>query len=136
MSNKITIAVKCPACGTSLMSEDHEIDDLPSIKIQAKIGPQIGLVYLSQVYGSYSKEFENVDDSNGLIADFSCPNCDQAFPVEALCECKAPMIGLQLQVGGMIKFCSRNGCRRHSLEFEDIDDAFLLFRSQDDSRLS
>ena len=135
MSNKIRIQVKCPACGASLMNEDHKIDDLASIRLQAKIGPKIGFVYLSQVYGSYSKEFEDIDDNNGLIADFSCPNCDQAFPVETLCECKAPMIGIQLQVGGMIKFCSRNGCQRHSLEFEDIDDAFLLFRSQDESRL-
>jgi len=136
MSNQINIAVKCPACGASLMNEDHQIDGLPAVRLQAKVGPQIGFVYLSQIYGSYKKHFVDVDEEDGLIADFSCPNCDQAFPVEGICECKAPMIGLQLQVGGMIKFCSRNGCRRHSLEFEDIDDVFLLFRSQDDSRLT
>lgn len=31
----------------------------------------------------------------------------------------------------MIKFCTPNGCKKHFLEFEDVDDAFRLFRSQD-----
>ena len=49
--------------------------------------------------------------------------------------CQAPVIGLSLASGGIIKVCSRNGCRHHSLEFEDSRDALELFRNQDASGL-
>ena len=117
------------------MTEKVLIDGLPAIELEAKLGEKIGKIYLSQEYGSYEKVFENVDDVVGSVAVFSCPHCHQPFPVVQICECKAPMIGLQLEVGGMIKICSRNGCKRHSLEFEDVNDAFMLFMRQDKTGL-
>jgi len=135
MSHRIQIPVKCPECGKSLMTEKIIIDGLPAIELEAKSGEKLGKIYLSQEYGSYEKVFENVDDVVGSVAIFSCPHCHQPFPVMQICDCKAPMIGLQLQVGGMIKICSRNGCKRHALEFEDVNDAFMLFMRQDKTGL-
>jgi len=46
------------------------------------------------------------------------------------------MVGISLKIGGTIKFCTRNGCTCHSLEFESVDDAFMLFQSQNGSGLA
>lgn len=135
MTHQINIPVKCPECHKSLMNKNVLIDDLPAIELEAKLGEKVGKVFLSQIYGSYEKKFENVEDMVGSVAVFSCPHCHQPFPVIQLCECRAPMVGMQLEVGGMIKICSRNGCKRHSLEFEDVNDAFMLLMRGDHTGL-
>lgn len=136
MTYSIRIRVRCPECGTSLMNPKQSVDHLESIHFLVKIGDRIGNLYLSQIYGSYNKTFDGVDDVKGAIVECSCPHCHGPFPMFGQCEdCKAPMIGLDLEVGGMIKVCSRNGCKKHSLEFENIDDAYSLFQSQDDTGL-
>ncbi len=136
MSNQINIPLKCSSCGKSLMNPDETIDNLPSIALAANIAGKTGMVFLSQVYGSYAKAFHGVENIEGSIADLSCPHCHEPFPVSQICECHAPLVALQLQVGGAIKLCTRNGCKRHSLEFENVDDAFYLFRCQDESHLA
>jgi len=117
------------------MDPDVSTDDLPSIALEAKIGGHVGRLYLSQVYGSYNKRFSEVEDIDDSIAEFSCPHCHRPFPVHQICDCGAPMIGLNLQTGGVIKICTRNGCKNHSLEFTDANDAYRLFQSQDRSGL-
>jgi len=47
-----------------------------------------------------------------------------------------PIVGIQLKVGGTIKVCSRKGCKNHSLEFTNVNDAVELFQSQDKTGLS
>ena len=135
MNGVIKILVKCPACGKSLMNPDVRLDDLPSIDLEVKIGKKVGHIYLSQVYGSYNKKFDGVDDIDGVIYSLFCPDCGKPLPVYQTCECKAPIVGLQLQAGGIIKICSRNGCKNHSLEFTNVNDAFELFQSQDKTGL-
>ena len=131
MSHQIQISVKCPNCHESMINEDVLIDELPAIDLEAKIGEKVGKIYLSQIYGSYTKKFEKVEDVVGSIAILSCPVCHQPLPVIQNCECRAPLVGMQLEVGGTIKICSRNGCKRHSLEFEDVNDAFMLLMKGD-----
>jgi hypothetical protein len=136
MDPGIHIHVQCPHCGVSLMTPKPQIDHLDSIQFLVKIGSRIGHLYLSQVYGSYAKIFENVENLPEVVVECSCPHCFRPFPVHQTCaSCNAPIIGLDLKVGGVIKVCSRNGCKHHSLEFEDSQDAFNLFRSQDPSGL-
>jgi hypothetical protein len=135
MVSQIKILVKCPNCNKSLMHPELRVDDLPAIDLQAKVHDKMGHIYLSQIYGSYNKSFENVDDVPGSVVEVSCPLCNSPFPVHATCECKAPMIGFSLQLGGTIKICTRNGCKNHSLEFVDANHAFSLFQSQDESRM-
>ena len=135
MGASVKIQVKCPACDESLMNSSVRIDDLPSIGLEAKVGEKKGHIYLSQVYGSYKKALENVDDIERSVAELFCPHCHRGLPQEATCTCTAPIVSLTLQIGGMVKFCSRNGCQKHSLEFEDVDTAYRLFKSQDDSYL-
>jgi len=128
---QIKILVKCPICGESIMQDEPEIDQLPNIHFLAKIQDKLGHLYLSQIYGSYNKIFDGVDNVHDSIVECSCPRCFEPFPIRGECECKAPIVLLGLQVGGSIKVCSRNGCKHHSLEFEDANSAFTLFKSQD-----
>ncbi len=136
MAHGIHIHVKCPTCEVSLMNPDLQVDELASIQLLVKIGNQIGHLYLSQVYGSYEKHFEGVENIPDAVIECSCPHCYSPFPVHKACgNCAAAIIGLDLKVGGIIKVCSRNGCKHHSLEFEDSQDALNLFRSQNGSGL-
>jgi hypothetical protein len=136
MAHGLHIQVKCPHCGKSLMTPEPKIDQLDSIQFLSKIGNRIGHLYLSQVYGSYEKIFENIEDLPDAVVECSCPHCYRPFPVHHACgSCSAAVIGLDLKVGGIIKVCTRNGCAHHSLEFEDSQDALNLFRSQDPSGL-
>jgi len=127
----INVAVKCPRCGHSLMNPRAEVDGLPGIDLEAMVRSRLGHVFLSQVYGCYDKQFSGVEDVEGSIASFSCPHCHEPLPVVGDCDdCGAPMIELRLQIGGLVKICTRNGCRKHALEFEDADQLFELFESQ------
>jgi hypothetical protein len=136
MAHGLHIQVKCPHCGKSLMTPEPKIDQLESIQFLAKIGNRIGHIFLSQVYGSYEKIFENIEDLPDAVVECSCPHCYRPFPVHHACgSCSAAVIALDLKVGGIIKVCTRNGCPHHSLEFEDSQDALNLFRSQDPSGL-
>ncbi|GBC63580.1 hypothetical protein DENIS_4578 [Desulfonema ishimotonii] len=136
MTNLITVSVRCPNCRQSLMNPGKRIDDLPSIAFQAKVADKIGQIYLSQIYGSYHKLFEGVEDIADAVIECSCPHCHTPFPVSRVCDCKAPVISINLQIGGTINVCTRNGCKHHSAEFENLDDAFMLFQNQDETRYS
>lgn len=135
MGSQLRLTVKCPACGKPLMNPDVVVDGLPSIQLAVRTAGETGDVYLSQVYGSYAKRFDHVADVPGSITPFCCPHCDASFKAQHPCECGAPMIWVHLIMGGTVNFCTRNGCTRHSLEFEDPDEAFILFQSQDETGL-
>ncbi|MBF0232230.1 MAG: hypothetical protein HQK62_09590 [Desulfamplus sp.] len=130
MMSQINVKVNCPSCQKSLINPEVKIDDLPSIEISAKISGKSGRVYLSQVYGSYQKIFVGVEDIPDTVVDCACPQCRKPFPVQKVCSCNAPVSTLNLEIGGRINFCTRNGCKHHSVEFENIDDAYLLFQQQ------
>jgi len=135
MPDSIKIQVTCPNCRKSIMAPDSKVDNLPGIEFSAKVRKSVGKIYLSQIYGSDNKAFIGVDNIKGSIIECSCSQCHQPFPFQHMCECKAPVIGLDLVVGGVIKVCTRNGCGWHALEFENIDDAMNLFKSQDGASL-
>lgn len=126
----ILVHVKCGGCGHSLMNPNLEIDGVPSIDLEAKVRAKLGHIYLSQVYGSYETSFSGVEDIPGSIAAFSCPHCHEPFPVARICSCGAPQMSLCLEIGGTIRFCARNGCREHAIEFERVTDLFRVFESQ------
>jgi hypothetical protein len=132
MSHEIRVQVNCPNCNGSLMEPEVQLDGFDSIFFLAKVGNSIGQLYLSQIYGSYNKIFRHVEDIIGSIVECSCPRCNTPFPVVGSCKCTAPIIALNLKNGGNINVCTRNGCKKHSLEFEDINAAFSLFRNQDE----
>lgn len=131
MTHQLKLQLSCPNCKQSLMTPERQIDGLDAVQITAKVLDSTGDIFLSQVYGSYNKEFADVKDVEGSVIEGLCPHCNALFPIHQMCECGAPLFSLSLQGGGLINICSRNGCKRHSLEFENADDAFELFRRLD-----
>ncbi len=125
--NQIVLKVKCPKCGKSLMDPEHKLDNMPGIRLKIKHQQQSGLIWLSSVYGSFEVKSE-IPLMDGEIYEFSCPFCKLVFSNEVKCvACSAPMNHVLLESGGKINFCSRKGCNKHSVEFEDISIALKQF---------
>ena len=116
----ISLVVKCPTCGKSLMDHNHKIDDADSIKLLITFGKQRGTIHLSSVYGSYLLDCD-INLVNDEIGVFACPYCRAEITSKDLCKtCEAPMAEMVLDMGGEINFCTRKGCKKHSVEFEDL----------------
>jgi Zn finger protein HypA/HybF involved in hydrogenase expression len=125
--NFISVNVKCPHCGKSLMDTEHKVDNETSIELLISTSQNSGKIYLSSIYGSYNFicDFEIED---GTVASFSCPHCKEELQSEELCEtCSAPMSKVNLDIGGKISFCSRRGCKNHNIGFEDLSHALTKF---------
>lgn len=130
------LTVNCPRCGASLMDNRTLIDNSPSIKLNVSVGDQRGVVRLSSVYGSpnITSSFEIPAET---IAHFFCPECNGEIIGHAACStCSAPLVTLQMANGGSISFCSRRGCRKHLIEFEDLDLAMRMLHEESDSVLA
>lgn len=126
MYNFISLKVKCPDCGKSLMDHEKLVDHESSIKLHIKIGNNDGIINLSSVYGSYNYICD-IDIPDRKIAEFYCPHCQAQIIKEEKCKiCKAPMIPLTIDMGGVVSICSRSGCKNHAIEFEDISVALKM----------
>lgn len=120
MYDFISLNVKCPVCGESLMVKDHKIDKKPGILLLTEIDGIEGELVLSSIYGSYN-HYSNLTLPLGHIAKFSCPHCKKQIISDDECQsCGAKMIPFNLEMGGKVVICSRNGCKNHYVEFEDL----------------
>jgi len=127
----VHIQVNCPYCQKSLMDEDRPIKEIPSIsllgKLPAELGGTEGTIRLSAYYGDYQVETSLVIPGQTIV-QFRCPSCKRELDGSRLCDaCRAPMIALEFPRGGRLQFCSRRGCKKHLIEFENPEadlDAF------------
>lgn len=132
MLNFINLSLKCPKCSHLLVDKTKLVDNVPSIKLNISMGNQEGQIWLSSIYGSYNYEssFEILKDQ---IATFKCPHCAQELTsVETCSECQAPLVDFHLIEGGKVSICSRAGCKKHSIEFEDLATAMYHFYNEYD----
>lgn len=117
----LRLHVRCPHCGIGFDDPAHPLDDHPSILMQAKTAEQQGWIRLSPLYGSYNLESEH-ELPDGEVVDLLCRSCGQSMTSRSTCElCGAPMARMKLASGGAIQVCLRIGCKKHLLEFEDVD---------------
>lgn len=123
----IRVNIKCPYCKKLLMNKNNKIEDYPSVEVAIKYGKKRSKLYLSSLYGSQNiKGKFNVP--KGKIVQFFCPRCNSDLTSSEKCgKCGAPMIELNLAQGGMIKLCSRRGCKKHFIEFENLDTELKAF---------
>jgi ssDNA-binding Zn-finger/Zn-ribbon topoisomerase 1 len=120
MYDFVSLSVKCPICGVSLMDGDHPVDNKPSIRLAIEMNGQNGYVCLSSIYGSYNYTCD-IDLEKGQLAHFSCPSCNRQISSKQECvNCGAPMVPLFLDMEGKVSICSRYGCKSHFVEFEDL----------------
>ncbi len=110
------IVVSCPRCNRSLSDPDYFLDGVASIRVTASFGRKHGWLRLSSFYGSYTirSEYEIPMDA---VVDFFCPHChtDLKSPVDCP-DCDAPMVTMMVRQGGVVRTCSRRGCKGHMLD--------------------
>ena len=129
MLNLVSVKLKCIHCGHSLMDHERLVDNVASIKLYLRIGDKEGYIWLSSIYGSYNLE-SSIEIKDGQVAQFKCPHCFKELKSVELCtECEAPLVDFHLLEGGKVSFCSRAGCKKHSVEFEDLSTAMNHFYS-------
>jgi methionyl-tRNA synthetase len=127
MFDSISLKVKCPVCGESLMDKDNLVDQKPSLKLHLEIGNKKGTIYLSSIYGSYNHNCD-IDTPEGELANFFCPHCKSQIVEETKCKlCDASLVPFNLDMGGRVSICSRSGCKNHFVEFENLSLALKKF---------
>jgi len=116
----MSLKLKCPVCGKSLMDHNRLVDNEPSIGLKIQIGNSKGNINLSSIYGSYNY-VADIEIKKDEIASFFCPHCSANIKSDSEClSCGAGMVPLYLDMGGKVSFCSRSGCKNHKVEFEDL----------------
>lgn len=130
--NMISLKVKCPQCHKSLMDYTHFLNAKPSIKMHIELMGKQGVINLCSTYGCYEK-VSNIDLVENEIARLYCPFCKKELPSSAKCEaCNAPLLNIALEKGGQVHVCSRIGCKKHYVSFEDIYDTLTQFYNEDE----
>jgi len=125
--NLISLRVKCPICGHSLMDDKKLVDNCSSVKLNIAIGEEEGVVNLSSVYESFNY-LCSIDTPEGEIIKFSCPHCHSEIKSVSDCDiCKSGMISMDLELGGSVSICSRIGCQNHFVKFVDFSFALKQF---------
>ena len=123
----IQVNVSCPNCGQSLMDSGHPVDGQPSIAVDILVDGERSRLRLSSLYGSYNIECE-ASVPEGKVVVFVCPKCGKDMTIARNCDdCKAPMVGMSFVKGGMVEICSRRGCKKHFVEFEDVEVGLRAF---------
>lgn len=129
MTKVITLNVNCPYCNKSMMDEGHMINNKPSIKAEIVTSiKQKGYIWLSSIYGdyNYTSEFAIPD---GDVVEFFCPYCHENLKRKKIeCDvCGAPIVSMNVDVGGRVSICSRHGCKNHYVVLEDLDTIIRKF---------
>lgn len=127
MYELMSLRLKCPKCGRSLMDQEHPIDNVPGIHLMIECREQKGDIWLSSIYGSYNYK-ATIDLPRNEIAKFNCPECHEQITSKTECmTCGADMVPFYLDMGGKVSICSRSGCKNHFVEFEDLSIALRKF---------
>jgi len=115
----IQVSVRCPKCGKTLMNSAKKLDGKPAITINLSYAGKSGPLHMSAMYGSYAVETP-VSIPAGKIGGFRCPHCDADLKSTRKCDvCGAQMVAFEMKQGGQVQICSRRGCKKHVLEFQD-----------------
>lgn len=125
--NLISLGIKCPICGHSLMDEKRLVDNCPSVRLKIMIGEEEGIIHLSSVYESYNYMC-SLDTPEGKNIRLFCEHCNSEIPSTAECDvCNSGMMSLDLELGGSVSICSRIGCKNHFVKFVDFSFALKQF---------
>ena len=130
MEKYVSVAVKCTHCRASLMDEEFPLNGKPSIKLIIKFKDQEGILHLCSRYGCHDHRSE-VEVPEGEIAELFCPHCKASLNTAVPCEaCGAPMVTFGIKSGGRVSFCSRHGCNKHYVSFQNLETAIRKFHEE------
>ncbi len=123
----ISVSLKCPHCGKSMMDAAKKLEDSAAIAVHLTYAGKNSPLYMSARYGSYTVE-TGLKIPLGKIAGFRCPHCKADLKSTRKCEiCLAQMVAFNLKEGGQVQICSRRGCKKHLLEFQNPDNELQAF---------
>jgi len=109
------------------MDDEHQIKDHLSVALWGKVSGAEGIIRLSAYYGDYQVETSLVIPS-GMVVEFQCPFCRHTLASSRPCDaCNSPMVALEFPNGGRVQFCSKRGCTKHLIEFEDPEAELRAF---------
>lgn len=125
----VSVSVKCPHCGKSLMSAGKKLDNTKAIEVNLTYAGKHAPLYMSALYGSFLVETD-LSIPAGKVGGFRCPHCAADMKSTRKCEtCGSQMVAFDLKGGGQVQICSRRGCKKHVLEFQDADSELEAFYS-------
>jgi len=123
----MSVSVKCPHCGKSLMDPSKKLNGKPAIAVHMTYAGKNAPLYLSSLYGSYDVETA-LPIPLSKIAGFRCPHCKADLKSTRKCDvCAAQMVAFDLKQGGQVQICARRGCKKHILEFQDPNNELQSF---------
>jgi len=127
MSKLISLKVKCPHCGKSLMDHTLFLNAKPSIKVRIDHQGKQGMLNLCSTFNCLDKQ-SSIELTKGEIAGLSCMHCKKDLKGMQVCNlCGAPIVDFDLDKGGTVHVCSRIGCEKHYVSFEDIYSTLTSF---------
>ena len=130
MERYVSISVKCPHCKESLMNKEKPLNGKPSIELDINSRGDSGKLLLCANYGCYDQQSDIYIAKNDIVR-FTCPHCGKNLATEIPCEeCGAPMVAMNLKSGGKVSICSRKGCTKHFVAFDDLSDAIRKFHKE------
>jgi hypothetical protein len=113
-----------------MMDESYILNEKPSIKLHVKFKGQEGDLHLCSRYGCYDHH-SGIKVPHDEIIDAFCPHCGVLLNTSVPCEaCGAPMITFGIKSGGRVSLCSRHGCNKHYVSFQDLDTAIRKFHEE------
>lgn len=109
----------CPN-GHSLIDDSHRIDGLPSIKLKAKYGNNIGFIHLDPIYGKDNHHYGIPIQKNKVIS-LECPECDiSLIDKNRKCEkCGSEIYQINIPDQGVLIGCARANCSWQKWDFID-----------------
>lgn len=123
MKNLIALRTKCPHCKKSFMDPYDQINGKPSIKVDIEANGKKGRLRLCSYYGCFDHK-SSIELPKDKPIKFFCPHCNKELTSSNKCEeCGAPMIPFALEKGGKVYICSKVGCKKHFISFQDVSDA-------------
>ena len=123
----IQLNVECPHCKHSLLDKTQKIDGHPSARLLFECKGRKGELYLSSLYGRHTSKIPSFVSDGDTLTLF-CPWCKASLMSTRICDkCNAQMVLMNIEDGGNIQICSRKGCKKHLLEFEDLETELKAF---------
>jgi len=122
LSPKGITQIKNASCpnGHNLIDEDHRIDGLPSIKLKARYGNNIGFINLDPVYGKDNNHYGIPVHKNKTI-HLECPECDVSLTDKTTkCpECGSEIYTIIIPGQGFLQGCLKINCKWQKWDFVD-----------------
>jgi hypothetical protein len=112
------------------MNDNRILNGKPTIELDVVFNGVKGKLYMCSRYGCFDHECD-IKIDHEAVAEISCPHCNHSLSTSVKCEaCDAPMITFGIKSGGRVSFCSRKGCTKHYVAFQNLDDAIRKFHEE------